>query len=128
MIVPKTYTKQFEYACVPAPRPRIMQGHAVRDEAYQGWKQRVADDWYRTHGFECLEAFDTYTVTIRLWAPMRGDLDNYAKSVLDGLTGAAFKGDSVVVLRHLDITWVGRGKRFIVGVSGVKDGSGEKDG
>lgn len=119
-ILPVTFTKTFDWPCRPAPRPRIMGGHAVRDPEYQGWKERVALGWRFTHGENALLAgFEWYSVRIEIHGPRRGDLDNYAKSVLDALVGVAFPDDSVTHLRSLEVRYLGPGSSFLVAVSGV---------
>jgi Holliday junction resolvase RusA-like endonuclease len=54
--------------------------------------------------------------------PLRGDVDNYAKSVLDGLEGAAFLNDiQVVEVRARKAVEPGRGARTEVLVERVGD-------
>jgi len=115
------FEKHYDYACKPAPRPRVMRGHAVRDEKYQAWKTRVGLDWRQSHGMLTQRAgFEWYEVSIRISGPMRGDLDNYAKSVLDALVGCqAIPSDAVKYLRGLHVEYCGNDETcFWVGITG----------
>lgn len=116
-----TFRHRFDFMPATAPRPRIMGGHAVRDDGYQAWKARVSIEWSNVHGTRALYgAFAVYGVRIRIWSHMRGDLDNYAKSVLDALVGCALPDDAVRWVRDLHVTWEGRGAAFEVEITVVE--------
>ena len=82
----------------------------------------MATEWRLVHGLDSLGAFDVYRVRVDVWGPRRGDLDNYAKSVLDALAKVAFPDDSVSYVRDLHVIYQGYGASFMVSVSGVKHG------
>lgn len=81
---------------VPKGRPRFARGRVVtpkRTREYERLVHEVATlycgNWRRD---------GMYRVTLDFIAhrPLRGDVDNYAKALLDGLQGAAFDNDSQV--------------------------------
>lgn len=111
----------YPYRCIPSPRPRIVhQGKrrfAYMPAHYERWKQDTALLWRQTTRSTLPDRECTYTVEIGIRGPMRGDLDNYAKSVLDALSGYAFPDDSVRWIQCLIVRWLGGGNGFDVSVT-----------
>jgi len=86
---------------VPKARPRLGRGgrwytpSRTRDyEQRVGWEARIA-------GARPVEGDVAVRIVVR--GPRRFDLDNVAKTILDGLRGVAFADDRQVV--HLDVRW-----------------------
>jgi Holliday junction resolvase RusA-like endonuclease len=90
-------------------------GRAYTPKATHIFENAVADGWNKNYWYgdspiaiQIVLDKDTFTVTISEYkastptSPLRGDIDNYAKSILDGLNGVAFKDDSQV--RSLEVT------------------------
>lgn len=82
---------------VPKGRPRFARGRAItpkRTRDYERLVRQVAElhcGHWRKDGL--------YRVTIDLVSErhLRGDADNYAKALLDGMEGAAFENDHQVM-------------------------------
>lgn len=56
--------------------------------------------WEGPVSLEILLEKDNITITVSSYdaapSPLRGDIDNYAKSIMDGLNGAAYTDDRLV--------------------------------
>jgi Holliday junction resolvase RusA-like endonuclease len=89
-------------------------GRAYTPKATHIFENAVADGWNKNYWYgesplaiQIVLDKDTFTVAISEYktdspvSPLRGDIDNYAKSILDGLNGVAFKDDSQV--RSLEV-------------------------
>lgn len=113
-------------APVPKERPRVVRGHAYTPGRTRAWEETIAVAWRQAYpGFEPLEG--PLGVHVLLVSPklLTGDLDNYAKSVLDGLNGLAWVDDQQIV--HLELekrrSWGSyhRGALVRVWETGVKE-------
>ena len=82
---------------VPKARPRVVRGHTYTPSRSKEFEENIA--WYvRAEGVHLGDA--PVHCKIELWSirKLTGDLDNYAKAVLDGLQkGQAFDNDRQVV-------------------------------
>lgn len=126
---PSTISVEFPYRCIPSPRPRIVhkgnRRFAYMPAQYERWKQDTALLWRQaTRGSLADPEFSperarsgVYSVEIGIRGPMRGDLDNYAKSVLDALSGVAYPDDSVRWIQDLRVQWLGGGNGFDVSIT-----------
>lgn len=85
-------------------RPRMTRrGRVFTPKATLEFEQLVRDNWE----YELIEGDISVTITLMkdgfevtveeydddTKSPLRGDIDNYAKSILDGLNGTAFTDD-----------------------------------
>lgn len=83
---------------VPAARPRVYGRVAVTPKHYRNWKRYAANELYEaatTMGFE--RADQPHAVRIVLGGKLRGDIDNYAKAILDACTDAGVWSDDKLV-------------------------------
>jgi crossover junction endodeoxyribonuclease RusA len=92
---------------VPKARPRLgRNGHVYTPKLTRDY-ERLVGLCARGGGF-LRPLMGPVAVTLRLWFPdrRRRDIDNSAKSILDGLNGVAYADDSQVadlhVTRHID--------------------------
>jgi crossover junction endodeoxyribonuclease RusA len=94
----------------PKGRPRYARGRMYTPTATQEFEAAVKAAWVASVGptfegpVEVDLSFDadSVTVTVRtlddgIKSPLRGDLDNYVKSTLDGLNKVAFDDDRRVM-------------------------------
>lgn len=95
-------------------RPRFAKGRAYTPPETVAFEQAVAAAWRASGGplftgpveVEIVLAADGVDVVVRALDPatksvVRGDVDNHAKALLDGLNGAAFPDDVQVVTLHV---------------------------
>ena len=112
---------------VPQPRPRVaVRGrHAMayvpRDHAVHQWRRRVREEAKRqvtenpaVVRCESFEVFVSVLVrrprTTKLRRP-KPDVDNYAKAILDAMTGVVWEDDSQVVQLGVRKAWAARGEQ-----------------
>lgn len=95
----------------PKGRPRFARGRAYTPPETVAFERAVGEAW-RAAGGPCLDGpvevelifrRDEIEVVVRALdpnrkSPLRGDIDNYVKAVMDGLNAVAF-GDDRQVLR-----------------------------
>jgi Holliday junction resolvase RusA-like endonuclease len=94
----------------PKGRPRYARGRMYTPTATQEFEAAVRAAWVSSVGptfegpveVELAFGAETVTVTVRaldgdVKSPLRGDLDNYVKSTLDGLNTVAFDDDRRVM-------------------------------
>ncbi len=112
----RKHTQRYKLKPKAKQRPRMTRyGRAYTPKATHIFENAVADGWNKNYWYgdspiaiQIVLDKDTFTVTISEYkaatptSPLRGDIDNYAKSILDGLNGVAFKDDSQV--RSLEVT------------------------
>jgi len=117
------WTVVVEGVPVAQPRPRVYGTHTVSDSTKSRvWKQQVKMAWGagpKYDGPVCLRLTFFMPRPKRLMrkkdpdkaipAPVRPDLDNLAKAVLDALEGLAFDNDSQVVGLDLRKLYPGKG-------------------
>lgn len=95
------------HAIVEKIRFDVLEPHPQPEPVFRAAVASAARD-----AFGSLEFWNEVWVTIQLYFPVlskrevRGDIDNYIKNVLDGLTGIAFNDDSQVVGVHA--FWIDR--------------------
>lgn len=90
------------------------RGRVFTPKATHMFETAVAEGWNKRYkfgakpiGVEIELGKDEFTVTVfeadveTLKSPLLGDIDNYAKSILDGLNGVAFDDDKQV--RYLKV-------------------------
>lgn len=81
-------------------RPRLWRGQAVTPQKTRDYEKKVAEEGIKS----IPDLFETDDITLRLRVYVKdkrhGDLDNYIKSVSDGLNGIAWKDDKQV--KHIE--------------------------
>jgi len=88
-------------------RPRVVRGHAYTPAGTREWEDRVGFAFIEAHGKTLLAG----PVRVEIeFNQKRGDLDNLAKAILDGLNGVAFADDSQVCALHLTRPWEPKGR------------------
>lgn len=105
----RQHTMRTKFRPISKGRPRLgRRGRVYTPATTLDFEKKVAEAWIKSKGtiFE-----GPVSVTIELSvtgfmvrvnsiatpaSPLRGDVDNYAKSILDGLNGVAFKDDKQV--------------------------------
>jgi Holliday junction resolvase RusA-like endonuclease len=93
----------------PKGRPRFSRGRAYTPSETVAFENAVTAAWHASGGplftgpveVEIVLAADGVDIVVRELDPesrsaLRGDVDNYVKSCLDGLNGAAFPDDKQV--------------------------------
>lgn len=110
---------------IAQPRPRVYAGMAVSDSPKsKAWKQAIAWGWVSGGGAffsgPCLVTIDAYLPRPKrlmrkkdpdgaIPAPVRPDLDNLAKAILDGLQGVAYADDGAVCELRIRKLYAGKG-------------------
>lgn len=103
---------------VAKPRPRVVNGHTYTPTQAREAEHRIREAWLQAgHGLQTGPLRATVVVVLRrpaahfgtgrnggsvraaapTWPTTRPDLDNYVKTVLDGLNGVAYADDGAVV-------------------------------
>lgn len=98
-----TYT--FEVAGQPKPqaRPRVTRNGTYTPQASRDWKEAVG----RAAWLAKVQSVDgPVELHIVLGGALRGDVDNYAKGIMDALNGIAYKDDRQV--KSLSVTLLKR--------------------
>jgi Holliday junction resolvase RusA-like endonuclease len=111
----KEHTQKYEFKPKAKQRPRMSRrGRAYTPKATHDFENAVAAGWNKRKKFRAAPVSvsvqlgkDCFTVTVKeldieTASPLRGDIDNYIKSILDGLNGVAWDDDSQV--RELQAT------------------------
>ena len=102
-------------APVPAARPRIGKYGAYYPKTYANWKyaatdmlepHRMAEPYSHATRVDLLCVISKPKNPARLWP--RGDVDNYAKAVLDAITSSGTYWYDDVCITRLDVT-----KRYV---------------
>lgn len=98
---------------VPASRPRMTRtGHAYTAEPYRTFKDKLKTMMQTSWDNEMIES--PVTVSIAVWCRRpkstklphpRPDVDNYAKAVLDAMSGVVFTDDKNVVELYVTKQW-----------------------
>lgn len=107
------HTQTFRFKPRPKQRPRLGRKGRVFTPAETLEFERTIKEHYNGPLFETGVNItitlnkDSFTVTVSEHAklepsPLRGDIDNYAKSIMDGLNGVAYTDDRLV--RKLQVT------------------------
>ena len=113
--MPKRHTQHYKFRPKAKQRPRMSRrGRAYTPKATHIFETAVAEGWNKRHrfrdkqvGIEIVLDKNEFTVTVFEAevdvpkSPLLGDIDNYAKSILDGLNGVAFDDDKQV--RYLKV-------------------------
>lgn len=98
---------------VPASRPRMTRsGHAYTAEPYRSFKDTLSNmiklEWSRA----LIDKPVVVDIEIHVRRPKttkmeypRPDVDNYAKAVLDSLTGTVLEDDKSVTALHITKQW-----------------------
>jgi Holliday junction resolvase RusA-like endonuclease len=89
---------------VPCARPRVVNGHAFVPTRTRDFERVVRDTAkVAVMAQRWTPAEDSaFSVTLHVYrAAKRGDWDNFAKGVCDGLNGAAWRDDRAVVEAHV---------------------------
>ena len=89
-------------APVPLARPRIANGHACMPERSRLYEKLVSEVARAAVIAAGWHHWDKYTLTLRVYRQaFRGDLDNFVKAVMDGLTKAGvWQDDRFVTSLH----------------------------
>lgn len=98
----------FLFAPIAKQRPRMHRGRAFTPQRTQDFEARVAAEWPKDKTVmnnPCrvvihlvAKSFTVEVIELEGDLPkMRGDIDNYVKSILDGLNGVAFADDKQVL-------------------------------
>mgnify|MGYP006268278319 CR=1 FL=1 len=109
------HTQRYKFRAKAKQRPRMSRrGRAYTPKATHIFENAVASGWNKNYWYgdspiaiQIVLGKDWFDVTISEYksenekSPLRGDIDNYAKSILDGLNGVAFTDDSQV--RSLEV-------------------------
>lgn len=109
-MVAKKKVHRFDFKPIAKGRPRMSRrGRVFTPERTRIFEDRVAESWVHEINATFLVPVsveielhkDYFIVTISEWTedeknPMRGDIDNYAKSILDGLNKVAYEDDKQV--------------------------------
>lgn len=107
------HTQTFKFKPRPKQRPRLGRKGRVFTPAETLEFERSIREAYTGPLFESAVGItislnkDSFTVTVTEHAtmepsPLRGDIDNYVKSIMDGLNGVAYADDRQV--RKLQVT------------------------
>lgn len=97
---------------VPKKRPRLGRRGTYTPKETRAYEELVA--WHARRAR--VRFSEPVHVSIRLWSekPLRGDIDNYAKSILDGLQlGEAIENDRQVVLLTIQFV-IGHDNKTVV--------------
>lgn len=98
---------------VPASRPRMTRsGHAYTAEPYRSFKDTLSNmmklEWSQplitNPVFVDIDVYVQRPKTTKLQYP-RPDVDNYAKAVLDSMTGTILEDDKSVIALHITKQW-----------------------
>ena len=109
-MVAKKKVHRFDFKPIAKGRPRMSRrGRVFTPERTKIFEDKVADSWAHEINATFLGPVsveielhkDYFVVTIVEYKgdeknPMRGDIDNYAKSILDGLNKVAYEDDKQV--------------------------------
>ena len=111
----KEHTQRYEFRAKAKQRPRMSRrGRAYTPKATHEFETRVATGWNKRKKFKDKpvsvsielgkDFFTVKVVEIDTETPsaLRGDIDNYVKSILDGLNGIAWDDD--IQVRELKAT------------------------
>lgn len=111
----KRHTQRYDFRAKAKQRPRMSRrGRAYTPKATHEFETRVAAGWNKRKRFRDKPVSvsielgkDFFTVNVVEIAPeapsaLRGDIDNYVKSILDGLNGVAWDDD--IQVRELKAT------------------------
>lgn len=111
----KEHTQRYEFRAKAKQRPRMSRrGRAYTPKATHEFETRVATGWNKRKKFKDKpvsvsielgkDFFTVKVVEIAAETPsaLRGDIDNYVKSILDGLNGVAWDDD--IQVRELKAT------------------------
>lgn len=93
------YGIKLDITPVPKGRPRFSRtGHAYTDPKTREYEKAVAAEWVKQWGADLNIEGDVLATIIVGTANMRADIDNFVKSLLDGvqLAGAFATGDEQV--------------------------------
>ena len=102
-----TYTIQVDITPKPAARPRFSsKGRVYNDPSYKAWLKEFADLVREQWDNDVLQRISHMDITIN-GTTRRGDLDNHAKSILDGLVHArVLRNDNLAVLDSLNLNFL----------------------
>lgn len=103
----RRFELELEGLALTKARPRVTYGHAYTPQRTREWEERVAIAFLQAHGRPLLAG----PVAVRIeFNQRRGDLDNLAKAILDGLNGVAWVDDAQVCQLLLSRPWEPRGR------------------
>ena len=102
----KHHTQRYEFRAKAKQRPRMSRrGRAYTPKATHEFETKVSSGWNKRKRFKdkpvsvSVELGKDYFVVhvqeldVHTPSPLRGDIDNYVKSILDGLNGVAWDDD-----------------------------------
>lgn len=82
---------------VPKGRPRFTRtGHVYTPKTTKDWETKVRQSWTAKYPDTRLEGPLKCYIYVKGAHTLKKDVDNIAKSILDGLNGVAFNDDSQV--------------------------------
>lgn len=108
---------------VPKGRPRFAGGRVFTPKTTLDYEKAIARAWFDKYGLTSVEGRIAVHVDVYSRTADRSDVDNYLKSVLDGLQGAAFENDNKVILAKVSKTKVGKDEPEFVRVAIFPDGA-----
>jgi crossover junction endodeoxyribonuclease RusA len=101
----KQHTQRYEFRPKAKERPRFRRGRVFTPKTTHEFETKVAAGWNKRKRFKdkpvsvSVELGKDYFVVhvqeldVSTSSPLRGDIDNYVKSILDGLNGVAWDDD-----------------------------------
>lgn len=108
---------------VPKGRPRFAGGRVFTPKTTLDYEKLIAQAWFAKYGTTSVEGRITVHVDVYSTTADRSDVDNYLKSVLDGLQGAAFENDNKVTCAKVSKTKVLKGEAEFVRVAIFPEGA-----
>lgn len=88
-------------------RPRFNGRRAYTPDGTHAWEEQVAYSYMERHGKTLIPG----PVRVEIeFNQKRGDLDNLAKAILDGLNGVAFLDDAQVCVLNISRPWEPKGR------------------
>lgn len=112
----KSYSFRVEGRPVPKARPRVARGHAYTPQRTKDYEELVRIAYKIAHGTK-IDGAVYMKIRVVYKAPKKSllyhdrtkkpDLDNIAKSIMDGLNGIAYEDDSQVSFLQIEKVYGG---------------------